>query len=49
MIQSTIYHIREVGKNVWDAEEKEKYYSEDFLFNQRHINEKVEEELIEFK
>ena len=49
MIQSTIYHIRQEGKNIYDPEEREKYYSDDFLYNQRHVNEKVEEELIEFK
>lgn len=49
MIQSTIYHIRQLGKNIYDPEEKEKYFSEDFLKNQRHVNEKVEEELVDFK
>ena len=49
MIQSTIYHIRQEGKNIYDSEEREKYYSHDFLNNQRHVNDKVEQELIEFK
>ena len=49
MIQSTIYHIRTYGKNIHDPEEKEKYYNEDFLQNVRHLNDKVEEELEEFK
>lgn len=49
MIQSTIYHIRQEGKNIYDPEEREKYYSHDFLTNQRHVNDKVEQELIEFK
>jgi hypothetical protein len=33
MIQSTIYHIRQFGQNIYDPEEKEKYYSDDFLVN----------------
>lgn len=33
MIQSTIYHIRQEGKNIYDPDEQEKYYSDDFLFN----------------
>lgn len=49
MIQSTIYHIRQYGQNIYDPEEKEKYYSDDFLVNQRHVNDKVEQELEEFK
>ena len=49
MIQATIYHIRQWGKNINDPEEREKYYSEDFLNNVRHINDRVEEELEEFK
>ena len=49
MIQSTIYHIRQYGQNIFDPEEKDKYYSEDFLQNQRHVNDKVEQELEEFK
>lgn len=49
MIQATIYHIRQYGQNIFDAEEKDKYYSDDFLQNQRHINDKVEQELEEFK
>jgi predicted P-loop ATPase/GTPase len=49
MIQSTIYHIRQEGKNIYDPEEGEKYYSHDFLTNERHTNDKVEQELIEFK
>ena len=49
MIQSTIYHIRQLGQNIHDPEEKEKYYSDDFLINQRHVNDKVEQELEEFK
>ena len=49
MIQSTIYHIRQFGQNIYDPEEKEKYYSDDFLINQRHVNDKVEQELEEFK
>ena len=49
MIQSTIYHIRQEGKNIYDPDEREKYYSHDFLNNQRHVNDKVEQELIEFK
>ena len=49
MIQSTIYHIRQNGANVYDPEEREKYYSDDFLKNVRHVNDRVEEELEEFK
>lgn len=49
MIQSTIYHIRQYGMNIYDPDEREKYYSDDFLKNQRHVNEKVEQELVEFK
>lgn len=49
MIQSTIYHIRKYGKNLYDPEEREKYYNDDFLTNGRHINDRVEEELREFK
>lgn len=49
LIQATIYHIRQYGENVFDGEEKLKYYSDDFLNHQRHVNSKVEEELIEFK
>ena len=49
MIQATIYHIRQFGQNIYDPEEKEKYYSDDFLLNQRHVNDKVEQELEEFK
>lgn len=49
MIQSTIYHIRNYGQNVFDPQEKEKYYSEQFLVNERRINDKVEQELEEFK
>ena len=49
MIQATIYHIRQLGENIYNPDEKEKYYSDDFLLNERHVNEKVEEELVEFK
>ena len=49
MIQSTIYHIRQNGANVFDPEEREKYYSTDFLTNVRHVNDRVEQELEEFK
>ena len=49
MIQSTIYHLREYGKNLYDPEERNKFYSDDFLNNIRHINPKVEQELEEFK
>lgn len=49
MIQSTIYHIRHEGANVYDPQEKSKYYSEEFLMYQRHVNDKVEQELEEFK
>lgn len=35
--------------NIYDPEEKEKYFSDDFLMNQRHVNDKVEQELEEFK
>ena len=49
MIQSTIYHIRHDGANVHDPQEKSKYYSDDFLMYQRHVNDKVEQELEEFK
>jgi hypothetical protein len=49
MIQSTIYHIRKCGKNLYDPQEREKYYNDDFLTNGRHVNERVEEELQEFK
>ena len=34
---------------MYDPYEKDKYYSEDFFSNQRHVNEKVEQELEEFK
>ena len=47
-IQSTIYHIRKVGQNIFDPEERQKYYSRDFLLNGRHINHKVEQELEDF-
>ena len=47
-IQSTIYHIRKVGQNIYDPEERQKYYSRDFLLNGRHINHKVEQELEDF-
>jgi len=33
MIQSTIYHIRTVGKNIYNPQEREQYYSDDFLHN----------------
>lgn len=33
MIQATIYHIRHEGVNLVDADEKSKYYSDDFLVN----------------
>ena len=49
MIQATIYHLREYGKNTYSPEEREKYYSEYFLKIKRHYNEKVEQELEEFK
>lgn len=49
MIRSTIYHIRKEGQNIYNPQECEMYYSDDFLNNQRHINEKVEQELQEFK
>lgn len=49
MIQATIYHIRRYGENIYDPEEQEKYYNEDFLENVRHVNPRVEEELEEFK
>mmetsp|Transcript_1390 Transcript_1390/g.1838 ORF Transcript_1390/g.1838 Transcript_1390/m.1838 type:complete len:146 (+) Transcript_1390:3351-3788(+) len=49
MIQSTIYHIRKYGENIFDPDEKEKYYSDHFLQHQRHVNDKVEQELVEFK
>lgn len=49
LIQSTIYHIRQNGHNVYDPEEREKYYSDDFLNNVRTINDRVEQELEEFK
>ena len=42
MVQSTIYHIRQLGQNIFDPEEKEKYYCDDFLHNVRHVNDKVE-------
>lgn len=35
--------------NIYDPDEREKYYSDDFLKNQRHVNDKVEQELVEFK
>lgn len=35
--------------NVFDPQEKEKYYSDQFLINERRINDKVEQELEEFK
>jgi hypothetical protein len=38
-----------LGKNIYDPEEREKYYSNDFLNNVRHVNDKVEQELEEFK
>jgi hypothetical protein len=41
--------VRKNGQNQFDPEEKEKYYSDDFLHNVRHINERVEVELEEFK
>ena len=34
---------------MYDAFEKSKYYSEEFLMYQRHVNDKVEQELEEFK
>lgn len=49
MIQATIYHIRKLGQNIHDPEEREKYFSNDFLNNVRHVNDRVEEELLEFK
>jgi hypothetical protein len=49
MIEATIYHIRHEGVNVVDRDEKSKYYSDAFLKNQRQVNDKVEEELEEFK
>ena len=49
MIQATIYHVREYGKNIYSADEKEKYYSDYFLKIKRHVNDKVEQELEEFK
>lgn len=49
MIQSTIYHIRKYGQNIYDPKEQEKYYNEEFLTKVRHINEAVEEELVDFK
>ena len=33
--------------NIYDPYEREKYYSDDFLKNQRHVNDKVEQELVE--
>ena len=41
--------MRQYGQNIYDPDEREKYYSDDFLTNQRHINDGVEQELVEFK
>jgi hypothetical protein len=41
--------MRTYGQNIYDPEEREKYYSDEFLLQQRHVNDKVEEELVEFK
>jgi len=49
MVQATIYHIRKDAENIFDPEEREKYYNEEFLHKVRHVNDRVEEELIEFK
>jgi len=49
MIQATIYHVRSYGQNIYNQDEKQKYYSEPFLNNERHYNHRVESELIEFK
>jgi hypothetical protein len=49
MTQATIYHVRKFGENIHDPEEREKYYNDDFLNNVRHVNDRVEEELEEFK
>ena len=34
---------------MYDPQEKSKYYSDEFLMYQRHVNDKVEQELEEFK
>ena len=38
-----------MGINLYDPEERDKYYSDHFLNNVRKINENVENELEEFK
>jgi hypothetical protein len=41
--------VRRDCKNVYDPEEKEKYYSDNFIKNVRYSNMKVEQELSDFK
>lgn len=30
-VQSTVYHLRNDGQNIYNPKEKEKYYSDEFL------------------